>query len=210
MYFFKTMMTLNWRSHYSHKSSLRFLLSIILIGLFSLSGSAQSDELSRVKLKSGAQIVGKVIELDPEKGVKLELAGGKQIEISMDHVEEITPISMVTNQPPVSYRRVKERHDWKNKGYYVYGNFGFPLGVDSWGDLRYKISEDTIKYGVGIGLYYDTARTFVAWDAFTKKVQEYCIEIRKNWRNKEYWINKKPYMSTKEYRKAIDLSMQRF
>lgn len=133
-------MTLNLRSHYSHKSVLHFLLTMAVLALFSLSALAQTDEFSRVKLKSGAQIVGKVIELDPEKGIKLELAGGKQIEISMEHIDEIVPTSVINSTQPIQVRKVKERHDWKDKGYYIYGNFGFPLGVDSWGDPSLNVS----------------------------------------------------------------------
>jgi len=173
------MMTLNVRSHYSHKSPLRSLFAVILIGLFSLSASAQSGELSRVTLKSGAQIVGKVIELDPEKGVKLELAGGKQIEISMDHVEEITPTTMVSSQIPVQFTKVKERHDWKDKGYYVYGNLGFPLGVDSWGDPSLNVSVlvgggYTVNKNLSLGLSAGT--DFYWWP--NSMVHPLALEVR--------------------------------
>lgn len=82
--------------------------------------------------------------------------------------------------------------------------------VDPWWNLRYKMDIETLKYWVERGLYYPTARTFIAGNNFTREVQKYCLEIRKNWKNKEYWNNKKDYMYSDEYQKAIDLSMQRF
>ena len=56
-------------------------------------------------------------------------------------------------------------HAWKNW-----------IIIDSYNWVRYKTSLNTLKYWVEKGLYYDAARTIIAWDSFTSSLQNKLIE----------------------------------
>lgn len=131
----------NSHSVYSHKNMLRKLfLTACSIALIVCISVAQTPEYTRVTLKSGASIVGKVLELDPEKSVKIELAGGNVVEIAMSNVLEISPVGTESEIKAVEAKHAKPEYEWKKKGYYLSGNLGFPFGVDSWGDPTLNIS----------------------------------------------------------------------
>lgn len=47
--------------------------------------------------------------------------------------------------------------------------------IDSWGWVAYTIKLDDLKYAMGRGLYYDTARRIVPADNFTKELKKECL-----------------------------------
>ena len=103
-------------------------------------------------------------------------------------------------------KAIIQRNKWSGH----HNNWKKGKWVDPWGNLRYSMSLEVLKYGVNQELYYPTARTFEPADENARLIQKYCLEIRKNFTNTEYWNNKKEYMKSAEYQKSIDLIMQNF
>lgn len=132
---------------------------IIILSILSISLTAEAqNQYASIKLKSGLTIKGKVVEMDLQKMVKLEVPGGGVVEIDVADIDEIDLNAAQTdvyNQPKPKYKI--ERPNFKEKGYYVTTGLGFPLGLDTWGDpsmgLSFQVSGGyTFNQHVALGL----------------------------------------------------------
>jgi len=102
---------------------------------------AQQEGYSKVTLKSGLVLTGKIISMDVASTMELEVSGGIKVELDMKDVAEIKPAEMTDSESYLPrVRREKLRYDFKPKGYYLGADIGLPFGVDTYGDPTLNVS----------------------------------------------------------------------
>ncbi|MCB9245423.1 MAG: hypothetical protein H6606_03245 [Flavobacteriales bacterium] len=93
-------------------------------------------------MKSGLSITGKIVEMDANEFIKLELPNGSLIELKMSNVERVILDAASAPATSTSHSGSRSRlaMPFKEKGYYIQGSIGFPFGTDTYGDPSLNIS----------------------------------------------------------------------
>jgi hypothetical protein len=84
------------------------LFVLIAFGLLSLTGFSQEDRVSKITLKNGESLTGKILEYKPGEYLKLLYLGTNTIEIKDSDIAEIIPdVNAVTADKPKASREKK-------------------------------------------------------------------------------------------------------
>jgi len=117
------------------------LLTACLINpIRSVGQTEKIGKYSTIVLKSGLQLTGKIISIDPKKGVTMDLNGRVTVVLEMEDIAEIKAGTLEAESRPFVYKGQRNSFSYKDKGYYVGGDFGLPFGLDAWGDPSLNVS----------------------------------------------------------------------
>jgi hypothetical protein len=147
---------------------MKYSLAILLLSLFCSSIYAQVENQNViyvnhqdvVYLKNGGILKGNIIELIPNKSVKIEITGGSVFIFKIDEILKIT-------KEPLNDQSENQKSRKTHYGTIV--EIGYQLGVSKFGQERLKVNlirsldyNETISTGLGAGLrYYSISEKFL-------------------------------------------------
>jgi hypothetical protein len=119
---------------------MKFLLTSLFMIVFSVAVSAQTSDVSKLILKNGDVITGKIIEMKPGEFIKIQIVGNNILDIPYGDVQEIIldaskaqeKPKAENNQSQVNYAETVSRQDIKPlKDFYfeTHHEFAFGLGA---------------------------------------------------------------------------------